>query len=288
MNKFYVKDCPDNMQVGTWIKRQLDWDDAKTKVIKTSKYAHCTDLIFRFNGDLPGIRKSIEDAKEQYGTHGWLTAEGEEQYYGGFSITYNPDLLDKTQPIHQHTLGTKTQSGNDFYAGSFAAEGNRVKNSYLDGMSFNRLTPAAEIGALGDFLKSIKISISRSRMAIVSGAALSINNRFHVDAEIFELIRLNIPVIANGNFGFEMQGKKAYVMEEGLAYTWQTAWPHRVFCHKISPIDRHSLVLGLSPWLTYSADDNSWSTNEFYGKKHPFDMFIDGDVIDSISLVKYK
>jgi hypothetical protein len=45
-------------------------------------------------------------------------------------------------------------------------------------------------------------------------------------------------------------------------------------------------VMGISPWFTYNGEDDSWSTNEFFGKKHPIDMLIDGDLCKFIKGIK--
>jgi len=46
------------------------------------------------------------------------------------------------------------------------------------------------------------------------------------------------------------------------------------------------MVIGLCPWLKYNKEERYWSTNEHFGKKHPFDMMIDGDVTDKIELIE--
>lgn len=285
--KFYVDDCPEKLAVGDWIKSQLPWYEARQDVISSSQNSRTLNFVFKFNGDVERLKKSVDDAIEKYGFFGWKSSEGDEDAYGGYSLTYNPNLQYKNQDIHQHTLGTEYNSPNDFFAGS-SNNHTEIKNSYLDGMSFTELTPAAKIGYMGEFLTDLckKVTISRSRLGIVKGFRVSTNNRYHVDSEVFELLRLNIPVRANKYFGFQFRGQSAYILEEGRAYTWQTYFPHRVFCYKENDIDRSNMVIGLCPWLKYNKEERYWSTNEHFGKKHPFDMMIDGDVTDKIELIE--
>lgn len=284
MYKFYVDDCPENYPVGDWIKSQLPWREAKNDVLRPIINRKDINFVFDFLGDSEALAKSVYQSLEEHGYHGWLSSQGESIAYGGFSITYNPNLIYENQPIHQHTLGTKLNSQADFYAGSSKNHNGKLKNSYLDGCSFNQLTPAAKTGYMGVLLTEISknITITRSRMGIVSGSVIPEQVGYHIDAEIFELIRLNIPVAGDDSYVFQVEGKDPYVLEVGKAYSWHTEWPHRVYCTKPSSIDRINMVIGLSPWLSYNYEDRYWYTNKFFGIKHPFDILMDGHVTDKI------
>lgn len=288
--KFYVDDCPASYPVAKWIKAQLPWREAKNDVMRKVIDRKATSFVFQFTGNLAGLQQSVTEALDTVGFHGWLSAEGEGRSYGGYSLTYNPSLIYKDQPIHQHTLGTKLNSfaTGDFYTGSTKNHNGLLKNSYLDGASFNHFTPAAKIGYMGEFLEEINknVTVTRSRLGIVKGDKTSLNMNYHVDAEIFELTRLNIPISGDDNFLFEIQGKEPYVLELGKAYSWHTEWPHRVYCYKETNVDRANMVIGWSPWLTYNKEERYWYPNQFFGKKHPFDMLIDGDVTDKIKLIE--
>jgi len=288
MQRFYVDDCPPQLPVGRWIKSQLPWGEARNDVLLSVVDRAFVNYVFKFTGNLKGLQDSVDEALNTHGFYGWLTAEGEGECYGGYSITYNPNLQYKDQPIHQHTLGTKFNSAvqGDFYAGSHKNHGGVLKNSYVDGCSFTEFTPAAKIGYMGKFLEEMNknVTITRSRLGIVKGHKTSTDIEYHVDAELFELTRLNIPVSGDNNFLFEVQGKKPYCLELGKAYSWNTEWPHRVYCKEPTTMDRANMVIGWSPWLTYNKEERYWYTNKFFGKKHPFDMLIDGDVTDKITL----
>lgn len=290
MEKFYVDECPPELPIGDWIKRQVPWREAKNDVMRKVINRRDINFVFEFTGNLKGLQDSVKEALTTHGFHGWLSAEGEGEVYGGYSITYNPNLQYKDQPIHQHTLGTKLNSfiQGDFYAGSQKNHGGLLKNSYLDGCSFNEFTPAAKMGYMGEFLEEMNknVTITRSRLGIVKGHKISTGMNFHVDAEMFELTRLNIPISGDNNFLFEVEGKEPYSLELGKAYSWHTEWPHRVYCKEVTKADRANMVIGWSPWLTYNKEERYWYTNEFFGKKHPFDMLIDGDVTDKIKFLE--
>jgi hypothetical protein len=292
MRKFYVDECPDKMDVASWIKSQLPWQSAINDVTMNrspycSKYAKMMNLEFEFLGDNNALKESVDEAIKQYGFFGWRTKEYDEDIYGGYSITYNPDLQYKDQDIHQSNLGTKLNSPGEFFNGSIQHHEN-LKNSYFDGLSFNEFTPAAKIGYMGKLLEEINsnITITRSRVGILKGSQ-PYETRYHMDSEIFELVRLNIPITGDDSYIFQFEGYEGYPLEVGKAYTWQTKMSHRVMCIKQSPINRANMVIGLSPWLSYNKEERYWYPNEFFGKKHPFDIIIDGHVTDKIKFLRW-
>jgi len=289
MQKFYVDDCPEELPVGTWIKMQLPWGEAIADVNSSFKLRKCKSFVMDFLGDIKAMQQSLKDAINKYGTYGWLTAEGESKTYRGFSITYNPNLQYKDQPIHQHTLGTKLNSGlaGDFYTGS-SRNHEFLKNSYLDGMSFTEITPAAQTGALGEFLNEINqnLTITRSRMGIVSGSNIHVGEvNYHVDSELYELVRLNVPLTGDDSYVFQFEGDEPYILDIGRAYTWQTALPHRVYAIQMSNVDRANMVIGISPWLKYNREERYWYTNEFFGKKHPIEIIIEGHATNKVKFL---
>ncbi len=286
MQKFYVEDCPKNRTVAMWIKEQLlEWTPAAKQLYYESDYAKYMNVVFKFKGDVKGLQESFDTGIATYGKFGWKSAEGEDPTYSGISVTHNPNLQYDDHNIHNSNLGTSKNHQADFYMGSSVNQ-EFVKDSYLDGMSFNELTPAASYGYLGELLRSIQknVTITRSRIGIVSGKTAHYP-MFHCDVDTFELTRLNIPIRSNDCFAFQFEGAEPYVLEEGKAYTWQTRMPHRVLCYEPTNIDRSNLVIGWSPWLSYNYEERYWYTNQYYLKKHPFDMLVDGDVTDQIELI---
>jgi hypothetical protein len=43
-------------------------------------------------------------------------------------------------------------------------------------------------------------------------------------------------------------------------------------------------MLGFSCWWDFDEESGTWSQNEFFNKKHPLDMLVDGDVIPGLRL----
>jgi hypothetical protein len=65
----------------------------------------------------------------------------------------------------------------------------------------------------------------------------------------------------------------------GYGYSWDTNMPHRACAVKHGATDRAAVVLGFSPW--FDLVDGEWVPNEFFGKKHPLQMLLDGDVVST-------
>jgi hypothetical protein len=60
---------------------------------------------------------------------------------------------------------------------------------------------------------------------------------------------------------------------------------HRAYAKTRTAPPRIHLMLGFSCWWDFDEKTNSWSTNEFAGKKHPVDMLVDGDIISGLKLL---
>ena len=290
MNKFYVDDCPKELPVALWIQGRLQWQTAINDVMSTSshlksKHGHYNNIEHKFKGNLLGLQQAVAIALDRYGFFGWKSSEGDELNYGGFSITYNPNLQYEEVDIHQSNLGTKVNSPGEFYHGSIQHH-KYLKDSYFDGHSFNEFTPAAKIGYMGEFLSEVNrnMTVVRSRLGILRGVAGE--TRYHRDSSIFEMVRLNIPVTGDDSFVFQFEGQDSYVLETGKAYNWDTYKSHRVMCVKDTEMYRANMVIGLSPWLTYNKEERYWYPNEYFGKKHPFDIFIEGRVTDKIEFLR--
>ncbi len=162
------------------------------------------------------------------------------------------------------------------------------KNTYTDTWSFNRLTEVMYHESLEDITKLFKRTFIRSRLAkmqnIDSEETKKYVNNFmwHRDDSIFLEARINLSVTAPNNaFGLEVEDHGKYYFKPGEWLSWDTAISHRPFTDQPN-LERCNLVYAVSPWFDYDAKDDSWNSNEYFGKKHPIDMFVDGDIISGL------
>jgi hypothetical protein len=288
---FQVRELPDELPIFQSIAQRSDYlaACARVKPRKEVRRLLACELPRRLFEDL---REAADEAIRRHGLHGWLSAEGRSagDPYVSMSLTHNPDLEDPgIEDVHQATLGTSVNRRDEFYWAS-VGKFRKLKNTYFDTYGFRVPTPAAGIGALGEFLSQCRLSLVRSRLSALRG-----NSRvcgifkfgWHRDEPVFENLRINIPLRSDPSFRLQLERSRdqpdpdsptlsEHYLAPGKAYTFDTHRPHRVFPTARSPIDRVHLVLGFSPWFHYDRAADAWEPNEFYGRVHPFDIVRSG------------
>lgn len=118
MKKFYVKDCPDELSVHTWIGEQTNIQ----KYIDTMKPKQ-NGFLYKFSDKNLDIDKLNQAADEAYSTYGWFgflnifgSVSARSKEYGGLSLSYNKNYIDSSIDIHAQTLGyTRDNVPNDLY-----------------------------------------------------------------------------------------------------------------------------------------------------------------------------
>ena len=273
------------MTISSWLKKQTDWIPLMLSTKSSRKYPAV--MAFKIKDFDPTVlADSILDATKIYGDHGWRSTQGSNSAYTGFSLVYNPAHQDNLD-IHASTLGTPRNNRDEFFWNKVGNH-DTLKDSYFDGYGFNTPTPASQHSELGEFMKRCKSTRVRSRLSIINGSEFSSDpnreNRWHKDEPIFENIRINIPITTTHDYFFQIENRDPVHLPVGRAYSWNTYIPHTVFNTKPSDTRRIHLVLGFSPWWDYNPEDQSWTQNEFYGVKHPFDMLVDGDIMEGLTL----
>jgi len=271
MTKFYVKDCPEKSTLFNWISQDLDFDSAKKDV----KRSYDTDELIELthNYDVEEIKKITLECLDTYGFKGWQTNRGNISAYGGLSIVYNPDIKESVDP-NQSTLGTAINNLSEFFYGSME-KFNSPRNTYFDSYAFRKLSPAIKGSKLKEFIDDFDLSPTRSRIALLDGSYHSkVGEEFlwHKDEEIFENLRINIPLTTDQCFLFQLENRDPVHLEVGKFYTWDTHLPHRVYMNNTTETKRVHLVLGFMPWIDYISDDDAFVPNKYFGKVHPFDI----------------
>jgi hypothetical protein len=217
--------------------------------------------------------------------------------YGGIGLTYNPhhnelegsDIHEQVQGNPNPAKGLKNpftklnKTDNKLYATS---------NSHYDTYSLSYRTPASKHEYLGKFLDSCKRTMVRSAVRIIYadqegpvGDGKYAGVTWHRDESMFENLRVNIPLVTNPIFVLEQEGRTPVHLEAGYAYSWDTNISHRAYATTKKPRHRIHLMLGFSCWWDFNEETGAWSQNEFFGKKHPKDMLVDGDVIPGLQLI---
>jgi hypothetical protein len=280
--KVLVADVPDSMTVFAHLARKTSYRAAVRRMAEEHKAHRFIEI------DLPDelveeLRISVLDAMSKFGHSGWRQKDGVSPTYGGFSLAFNPDHQDNLDP-NASSLGTPQNAGDKFYYNQ-RSRNLPAKNSYFDSYGFRRRTPASLHAGLGSFLDALGRPLIRSRVGIIYGERVDPTDEnyrasagWHRDEPIYENLRVNIPLQTDPNFLFEIEGEPPRHLEVGKAYSWDTHIPHRVYCSGQTKLERIHLVLGVAPWFDYTAEDDSWQSNEFFGRVHPFELLRTGQI----------
>lgn len=211
--------------------------------------------------------------------------------YENLSLTFNP--AHDGDP-HHSTLGSSKLSQNEhFYANRETLfKVGQVRDSYYDTYGFRMATPAAT-QELGFLTRRFKRSLVRSRLSIIRAGHLQPSSfmwGWHKDETVFENLRVNIHVTDSDAHRIQIMREDRmplnmwdsalaeHKFEVGFAYSWDTNMPHRACAIGMPSHDRAAIVYGVSPWFDYD-ETSGWVPNEFFGKKHPLQMLVDGDVL---------
>lgn len=284
MIKIPVSEVPDSSATFSYVVSKFNYQEAMRDCKTKIEYKDILSFKIK-DWDVEKMKNSIEEICQIYGEFSWRPGKGVEKnvIYKGFSLVYNPDLKDKTVDINASTFGSYDINPEDMPHG--LSEGYHYKNTYLDSHGFWKPTPASEHGYLGEFLKRSKAQRVRSRVGIIHGELYQEENSkdgWHIDERIFQNLRINIPITTNEHMWFQFEHKKPVHLDIGWAYSFDSFVPHRVYTTQNSPAQRIHLVLGYSPWFNYDEQEAAWYPNEFFGKKHPFDMLVDGDIFEGL------
>ena len=145
-----------------------------------------------------------------------------------------------------------------------------------------------EMGESPEFNEVILDTTDRGRAKIYDAyKKMRAGVAWHTDESIFENLRINIPVETHPIFVLEQKGYPPQHLQANYAYSWNTSLLHRAYCTERteSPLYRTHIMLGFSCWWDFNETTETWTQNEFFGKKHPWDMLNDGEVIPGLKLV---
>ena len=233
--------------------------------------------------------EAVAKIESRYGMG--IFASSSDTSYENLSLTCNPAHAGDP---HHSTLGSATLTQDEhFYANEKTlAKIGSVRDSYYDTYGFTTLTPAAT-EELCLVTSRFKRHLVRSRLSIIRAGHRNPSSfmwGWHKDETVFENLRINIHVTDSDAHRIQIMREDRmplnmwdsalteHKFEVGFAHSWDTNMPHRACAIGMPDHDRAAIVYGVSPWFDYD-QTKGWTPNEFFGRKHPLQMLLDGDVL---------
>ncbi len=285
MKKIYLAEVPDEQAVDKYIMSATGSRD-KWLMIRDS---YLKKMVLKINDyDHDRLTVDTQACIEKFGFQGWTHNDlnNTRAKYGGLSFVYNSNHLDNLSPMAS-TLGTTRNAISEFYDYN-TSNTPKLKNSYLDTYSFTEPTELRNYGYIKEFLDArSKRTLIRSRLGVIKAGFPSPKfNEYawHRDEQICVNLRINIPIITEPEYMFQMENGEPYHLKVGYAYSWDTTVPHRVYHITNTKKDRIHFVLGFSPWFDFDKENQCWIQNDFWGK-HPMQMVEDGDIFSGLTMV---
>ena len=274
MTHVFNKDVPDDMTVMAFIKKILPWDEAIKNVGGPRDYVIHEPLMTLENHE--GLLKETYLLYKQLGAANWQSRRDCSLY--GLALSLNPAMPESewTVGCFGHPRYQKHSNYNYFNAVS-ADQDNRVKNDYLDNLSFKYLNSAiTRCPQLCRFFDGFDLSIHRATARTVNGnttfPTVTTDGGMHTDGLQFESLNFNVCLSTNENFGFQYEGSDPIYAKPGDVNLIAHDKRHRVFIKGNSDFQRTHLIFSLSPWLEYFPSSDSWAPTKYFGEVHPLDM----------------
>jgi len=271
---FRHKDCPDTKTVIEFIKSQVNWTDAVNSVNHLD--FNPKDLFIKTISNHSDILTEVNFLYNKVGKVFWRSQDSRELF--GLSLSYNPD----TDP-QEWKFGSfghpryRRYSKYDYFDKPQIDQPQSLKHDYLDSYGFRKFLPELEqCPALLTLLNSFSLPVVRVTARTIDGGCCyptnTPNGGMHKDDPVFEMIRINVCLSNNGNFGLQYEGSEPIFTNPGDIYAINSDVNHRVYVNKLSYFKRTHLVIGLCPWVNYNSDEDVWYLNKYFGKIHPLDL----------------
>ena len=263
---------PQQQTIINFLKSQVDWN----KITK-QKPKFIPNLRANITIDHENILKEIFELYREVEAISWRSVNSISLY--GLSLTYNPyqDREEWKQGSFGHSR-YKQFSKSEYYKAVSNDKINHVKNDYLDSYGFTNILPQIyNKPHLLKLLTSFKLPVIRVTARTLNGRltfpTTETNGGWHVDDSPHEVLRINISLNNDGNFGLQYKGQDPIYTEAGNNIVVNTDIEHRAYIKSTTNLQRTNLIIGLAPYFHYEND--CWSVNDYFGNKHPYDLVVE-------------
>jgi hypothetical protein len=279
---FCLDEIPEETAVHQFLMENTDLEEQARNLKKNA--AHFVKVRHNFPTD--ELVKEVQQllASHLFQAHHLKGVTAPKPTYFSIPVTIDP----KSQDAPIGALDSTGLGSNRFSGGSFAdyKPSDMLRNTYNDPYSMLAISPRFASGHFGSSLALVRRTLIRSRLSMTEmNQSLAPTAGWHNDEPIFLNFRLNIPLITNSNNVVQLLevGRATKVIEipltTGTAVGYDSHRIHRAFTKHSDSSQRINLILGISPWFDFNPTERTWSTNEFYGRMHPFEMLLGGHII---------
>ena len=266
-------DVPADRTVIDYIKEHCDWEGAVANV--GAQYLPKLSVP-NLTVDPEALLKEIYELYREVGAVPWQSQSNLNLY--GLSLHYNPDhAQDEWKQASFGHPRYRKHSTYDYFKAVSADHENRVKGDYLDSLGFAKPLPAiAQKEALSSLFARFKLPVVRVTARTINGSltypTIPGDGGLHTDDPPFEVLRINLCLSNNGDFGLQYLDEPPIFSKAGENLVVNTDIKHRAFLKQHNDYLRTNLIIGVTPWLNYDKERDEWSLNEYFGRLHPYDI----------------
>lgn len=277
-SKWLHSEIPPDQTAINFIKTRCPWDEAVKDIGRRFE----PGLFFDPKINAPRLLAEIYELYREIGAIAWRSQSSLSLY--GLSLSYNPSH--RRDCWHTESFGHpryQAHSRYDYFGAVERDIENRLKDDYLDSLGFRKLIPEL-VGKPGlrDLFARFSLPVVRSTARTINGCltypTIAGDGGMHRDDSPFEVLRINIPLTDSELFGIQYLGQQPQMFEIGKALVINADHPHRAYIAAVSTTQRTNLIVGVTPWLDYDHQRGVWSLNNHFGRVHPYDLILLGEV----------
>ncbi len=253
---------PAYMTVAAYLRRHTDFEEAIVAVADPE--LERTVAI----QDVPGVHvpedlgRSFAAAFECYGSLIWLseTSEASPGVFRNLSLTRSGHLVAPMDPYLSQ---------------------DHCRHSGADYLAFVHRSEVGRVMGIGALLDQFKLTIGAGRLTVL----VPPNPRDiplvhpHRDASIFEELRLDICLSVTPGLVLEVQGVGDLAFQQGQCMWMNCSGYEHTLVNRGGWLgSRCSIHFSVWPWIEFDHQNRTYRPNRFYGRKHPIQMILDGDL----------
>lgn len=251
-----------------WIKQQVGWQhqDAEDETLTLPGVSF----------DAVAAQEEVNELFRRVSPVYWKSQQPGALH--GLSITYNPDA--DPSEWHHGSFGSskyRHMRPEDYFVAPMADAPTAAKGGYLDALSFRRRLPQlAGLQTIERLLDGFNFPVVRSTVRVIDGLCANPTQTpdggMHTDSPTTELLRINVCITGTEDFGLQYASGTLIKDKPGRIVVVNTDRMHRAWVAKRTDFLRAHLIIDVAPWLAYDPQEDAWSTNQYFGKVHPFEM----------------